>query len=325
VIASTRTSLPLRDELVSALVAAVPRPMRTLAVELLAESFVDAYVDPAKARQPLAIVDWVGRMCDVHGDAPGVPALFLSACATIERYVGARSAFMEARMPLRFLDDAIGAIVAKRRGDVVVASNRLGEVDARINALIQQLERSDPLSADHSRAVGAWCTRLARRLSLSDELAVTISRGGLLHDVGKITTPSEILHAPRKLTDEEFDVMRSHTTAGERIIAEHEHLVEFASTARSHHERLDGRGYPDRLSGDDIPLAIRIVTVADCFNAMIGRRPYRPPMSPAAALDELTRGCGTQFDPVIVAAMRDVVFALRREPDALERPARVGS
>jgi putative nucleotidyltransferase with HDIG domain len=314
-----RFSYSERDELAAVLVAAVPRSMRTLTVDLLAESFVDAYDAPATATQPLTLVDWVGRMCDAHADSPGVPVLFTNACTAIERYAGSRNSIAGNRVPLRLLDDAIAAIVAKRRRDLAPAPNRLDEIDAAINGLIQRLERSDPLSADHSRAVSAWCTRLARRLSLSDQTTVAVARGGLIHDVGKITTPNEILHAPRKLTDEEFDVMRSHTTAGERIIREHTGLDAFAASARSHHERLDGRGYPDRLGADDIPLEIRIITVADCFNAMIGRRPYRPPMSPAAALDELTRGSGTQFDPVIVAAMHDVVSGLRREPDALPR------
>jgi len=315
-----RFSFAERDELSAAIVATVPRPLRTLAVDLLAKSFIDAYDEPSTAIRPLALVDWVGRMCDAHADSPGVPVLFSNACTAIERYAGSRSTAASPRVPLRLLDDAIAAIVAKRRRDLEPAANRLDETDAAINALIQRLERADPLSADHSRAVSAWCTRLARRLSLSDRTIVAVARGGLLHDVGKITTPREILHAPRKLTDDEFDVMRSHTTAGERILREHASLAAFTAPARSHHERLDGRGYPDRLDAADIPLEIRIITVADCFNAMIGRRPYRPPMAPAAALDELKRGSGTQFDPVIVAALHDVVTGLRREPDALPRP-----
>jgi putative two-component system response regulator len=129
----------------------------------------------------------------------------------------------------------------------------------------------------------------------------------MIHDIGKVTTPVEILHAPRKLTDEEWVVMRSHTTAGERIVMEDSGLAQFAPIVRSHHERLDGKGYPDKLRAEDLDLHTRIVTVADCFNAMIGRRPYRPPMSPTRALEQLDANIGTQFDKDVVAAMHEVV------------------
>ena len=310
-------SVAARAEVAAALVAAVPPNERTLNVELLAESFVDAYDDPTNARRPLALVEWIGRMCDVHGEDPGVFTLFSVACTTIERYVGSRTGPFHSAVPIRTLDDSIAGVVAKRRPGVAAPSNRLHEVDAALNALIQKLDRSDPLSADHSRAVSAWCGRIARRLSLSETATVQVARCGLIHDIGKLTTPYDILHAPRKLTESEWEIMRAHTTAGERIIREYPNLVGFARTTRSHHERLDGRGYPDGLGGDDIPLDIRIVTVSDSFNAMIGRRPYRPPMMPAAALGELERCAGSQFDPTVVAAMRDVILGLRNDPDAI--------
>jgi HD-GYP domain-containing protein (c-di-GMP phosphodiesterase class II) len=115
------------------------------------------------------------------------------------------------------------------------------------------------------------------------------------------------LHAPRKLTDEEWVLMRSHTTAGEKIVLEASSLAQFAPIVRSHHERLDGKGYPDGLGAEQIPLHTRIVTVADCFNAMIGRRPYRAPMAPASALEQLDANVGKQFDADIVAAFHEVV------------------
>ncbi len=312
-----RLPVTVRGELCAALVATIPARLRTLNVELLAESFVDAFDDPRNARRPLALVEWVDRMCDVHAEDPGVTKMFSKALTTIERYAGSRYTPFDSSVPLRTLDDAIGAIVAKHRAKVLPPVTRVDEIDAAINVLIQRLERSDPFSADHCRAVGAWCTRLARRLSLSESVTTYVGRGGLIHDVGKITTPYEILHAPRKLTDDEFDVMRSHTTAGERMILEYPSLRGLAVMARSHHERLDGRGYPDRLPADDISIEIRIATVADSFNAMIGRRPYRPPMPPAAALAELERCAGTQFDPDVVAAMREVLLGLQHDTEAI--------
>jgi HD-GYP domain-containing protein (c-di-GMP phosphodiesterase class II) len=129
----------------------------------------------------------------------------------------------------------------------------------------------------------------------------------MLHDVGKTTTPREILLAPRSLSDAEFAIMRDHAASGEAMVAEIERLRPFRPLVRRHHERLDGKGYPDRLAAADIPLSVRIVTVADCFNAMIGRRPYRLPLSPAAALDQLVKNRETQFDALVVEAMIDIV------------------
>jgi HD-GYP domain-containing protein (c-di-GMP phosphodiesterase class II) len=211
------------------------------------------------------------------------------------------------RAPLRTLDAPIRAVAAKARRPVFASSEQLDEIDAAINALLIRLDCVDPLTAEHSRAVSSWCSRLARRLSLSEREAVFVARCGMIHDVGKITTPREILFAPRALSDDEWAIMRSHTTAGERIVDEDRRLLPFRIAIRSHHERLDGRGYPDKLPAREIDLATRIVSVADSFNAMIGRRPYRAPMLPSQALEQLRANTSKQFDPEIVAAMVEVV------------------
>jgi HD-GYP domain-containing protein (c-di-GMP phosphodiesterase class II) len=129
----------------------------------------------------------------------------------------------------------------------------------------------------------------------------------MLHDVGKIATPVDILRAPRNLTSGEWVIMREHTIVGEKLVLDSTLTLDYTAAVRSHHERLDGRGYPDGADDRGIPLAVRIVTVADSFNAMIGRRPYRAAMPPGLALEELENHSGTQFDPQIVKAMRDIV------------------
>ena len=188
-----------------------------------------------------------------------------------------------------------------------VRDEALDEVDARIDALIVKLEARDPLTSEHSRAVAAWCSRLGRRLGLDSAEVTFAARCGLLHDVGKVATPLEVLNAPRALDDREWRLIRAHAAAGEAIVRAVPELRPFAPAVRSHHERLDGHGYPDRLPASAIPLMARIVAVADSFNAMIGRRPYRLPMPPIRALEELVRGRGTQFDPEVVEAMVDLV------------------
>ena len=129
----------------------------------------------------------------------------------------------------------------------------------------------------------------------------------MIHDIGKVTTPAAILGAPRRLTDGEMQIMRQHAEAGAVIVAEVPLIANLIPAVRNHHERFDGSGYPDRLKWEAIPRVARIVAVADSFNAMIGRRPYRPPLAPSAALERLVEGRGDQFDPDIVDAMIDVV------------------
>lgn len=195
---------------------------------------------------------------------------------------------------------------ALRRSHPVAAGAAL-DIDARIDQLISKLELDDPPTAEHSRAVSLWCARIAKRMALTADDAIFVKRGGLIHDIGKMETPKEILHAPRALNDREWEIMQQHPAQGAAIVAQLPELRSFVGVVRGHHERFDGKGYPDRLTGSDISIAARIVTVADSFNAMIAQRPYRRPFSPTVALEELKRHRGTQFDPRVVEAMIEVV------------------
>ncbi len=297
-----------RAEITNALAESVPASERTLLVELVADSFVDGYTSGCRDGTHEELIRWVDRMCDAHVDSPTIVSFFANACQTLDGYLAPRRYAAAYRAPLRAIERPIRKVLAKPRRTSRPAQEQLDEVDAAINAMLVRLDSADPLTAEHSRAVAVWCSRMARRLTLSDEQITFVSRCGMIHDIGKVTTPKEILHAPRKLTDEEWVFMRSHTTAGEKIVLQDENLSVFAPVVRGHHERLDGKGYPDGLTAADLSLYTRIVTVADCFNAMIGRRPYRPPMAPVKALEQLDANIGTQFDGEIVAAMREVVI-----------------
>ncbi len=239
-----------------------------------------------------ALVAWVEDVAVSYGDLDALIPM-LDECT---RDLGA-------------LGDALRQAVRRsRRAFAAHADQPLDEIDARIDALFAKLEARDPLSSEHSRAVAAWCARLGRRLGLDTADVAFASRCGLLHDIGKSFTPLEVLNAPRALDEHEWRIMRAHAPAGEALVLRVAELRPFAPAVRSHHERLDGRGYPDGLRLGSIPLMARIVAVADCFNAMIGRRPYRLPLSPTRALEELTRSRGTQLDPEIVDAMVSVVL-----------------
>jgi HD-GYP domain-containing protein (c-di-GMP phosphodiesterase class II) len=136
--------------------------------------------------------------------------------------------------------------------------------------------------------------------------AVMMSRAGMLHDLGKLVVMDNILRKPRQLTEEEFELIRTHPVVGDKILKPLRFLACEAKAVRHHHERFDGKGYPDGLRGDDIPLIARVVTVADAFDAMTSDRPYRSKRPLAVAMEEIARGAGTQFDPVVADAFSTI-------------------
>ncbi|MDQ2858123.1 MAG: HD domain-containing protein [Candidatus Eremiobacteraeota bacterium] len=296
-----------RSEVVFTLLEAVPVASRSLLLELIARSFLDLFEAAAQSGNSQPLLEWADRMCDAHVEIPAVALFFAEVCGLLAIRGRAGNAHRLERALLRTLEPALREVSVRQRRSFQKPAAHVDELDAAIHALIARLERADPLSAEHSRAVSAWCTRLARRMALAEDEIVHVARCGLIHDVGKITTPTSVLHAARALTPEEWLIMRDHAPAGERIVLQDPRLTTFAPAVRSHHERLDGKGYPDAVPAGELSLYTRIVTVADCFNAMIGRRPYRQPMPPAVAMQQLEIHTGTQFDGAIVAAMRAVI------------------
>jgi putative nucleotidyltransferase with HDIG domain len=279
---------------------------------LLSAAVIDGFVHRAAALDddggPDELAAWVHMMCSSYGDVASLREVLVELPDALARAVHEMHVGRVREAELDALAEQVMAIVdVSWRPLLRVRDEALDEVDARIDALIVKLEARDPLTSEHSRAVAAWCSRLGRRLGLDSAEVTFAARCGLLHDVGKVATPLEILNAPRALDDREWRLIRAHAAAGEAIVRAVPELRPFAPAVRSHHERLDGHGYPDRLPASAIPLMARIVAVADSFNAMIGRRPYRLPMPPIRALEELVRGRETQFDPEVVEAMVDLV------------------
>jgi len=177
-------------------------------------------------------------------------------------------------------------------------------------ALIEPLESRDPYVGEHLRGVSHLALRIGLKMSLSSDQLDALTLGALLHDVGKIGVPDPILQKPGRLTDDEFEVIKRHPVLGAQMLASIEELEAAAPVVRHHHERFDGRGYPDGLRGEDIPLMARIVSVADAFDTMIRGRPYGYGISRATSLEEIERASGTQFDPRVVRALLEVVWEL---------------
>jgi two-component system, cell cycle response regulator len=148
---------------------------------------------------------------------------------------------------------------------------------------------------------------VGRELEMNAEQLDEVARAAELHDLGKVAIPEAILDKPGPLDETEWSFVRRHPLIGERILSAAPALRPVARLVRSSHERFDGSGYPDGISGPSIPLGARVVAVCDAFDAMVSERSYRPPRSPVEALAELQRCSGTQFDPVVVAAFARVV------------------
>jgi HD domain len=176
--------------------------------------------------------------------------------------------------------------------------------------LADVVEFDDQYTADHSRSVVELVHATADELGVERSRRQELEFAALLHDVGKIAIPKEILNKPAALTDSEFEVMKTHTIEGQFMLDRVGGLLgRVGEIVRSCHERWDGTGYPDALRGEQIPLESRIVFAADAFNAMTTNRPYRNAMSSAAAIEELRAGAGTQFDPAVVEALSTIIEA----------------
>lgn len=170
--------------------------------------------------------------------------------------------------------------------------------------LCQAVEFRDDVTGRHTRRVGERAAAIARAAGLPSGDVDLLRRAAPLHDVGKIAIPDSILTKPGRLTEEEFSVMRSHTTIGAKILAggRSELMVAAEAIARAHHERWDGHGYPDGLAGDAIPMVARIVAIADVYDALTHHRQYRDAWPPERAVEEIRAGAGTHFDPDLVGA-----------------------
>jgi HD-GYP domain-containing protein (c-di-GMP phosphodiesterase class II) len=179
-----------------------------------------------------------------------------------------------------------------------------------VMVLADVVEADDDYTASHCRSVVELCAATGTHLGLDRDRMQELEIAALLHDVGKIAIPGEILNKPAKLTEEEFELMKTHTIEGQALLERvGGKLARIGQIVRSCHERWDGNGYPDRLMGEEIPLAARIVFACDAYSAMTTDRPYRRAMSTPDALAELRQNAGTQFEARIVEAVVEVIEA----------------
>lgn len=236
-------------------------------------------------------------------------------CLVADRHAGSksRSAVRPASRPIDEAADAepLGddrlAVAARLLLLLAPLAGRPGFLtfEQSVGTLIGVLEAKDEYTAQHARDVVDLSERVARRLGLDERALRDVHYAAILHDIGKIGVPTAILRKPGKLTEEEFEQIKTHSDVGGRLLERIPFTRTVAPLVRAIHERYDGGGYPDGLAAVEIPLGARIVGACDAYDAMISDRPYRQGMGHEAAVAELHRCAGTQFDPAVVAALID--------------------
>jgi HD-GYP domain-containing protein (c-di-GMP phosphodiesterase class II) len=176
-----------------------------------------------------------------------------------------------------------------------------------VRIVMNALKEKDAYTQGHSIRVIEYAVKTGMELGLKDKDLKDLEISAVLHDIGKLSIPDRILKKPGRLTKEEFSIMQTHSTNGEKLLDGISNLEKYKKYIRAHHERFDGMGYPDGLKGTEIPLISRIIFVADTFDAMTSDRPYREGLPIETAVEELVRCSGTQFDPQVVEAFLDVL------------------
>jgi putative nucleotidyltransferase with HDIG domain len=281
-----------------------------------------ASVDDAAAaatRSALTGVGWIGLAAIALA---GVGSFWLARALT--RPIDQLSASVSAMTIARKFDTPVPATGTSRELDALAGTfnaliRAVADAEAQtqaaylgaIRALAAALDARDPYTAGHSERVSALSVEIGRAMALSDQDLGILRLGALLHDIGKIGVPDEVLGKTSALTAAEFELIRAHPVIGARILRSIPFLAPHLPIVELHHERLDGLGYPYGLIGDAIPLAARIVHVADAYDAITSARAYRNARPPHEAIAELNRGAGDNFDP---DAVRALVHALPRMP-----------
>ena len=232
--------------------------------------------------------------------------------AALERGMSAEGLLASARIACAHAQDSGGGRAVVAVEHELETEQPKGPQREAIEALAVALLERDRYTGEHSEAVIEMSGAVARNLGCGTQDVERVRSAALLHDIGKVAIPDEILHKNGPLTDEEWELMREHPVIGERILRVLPGLGTVARIVRHEHERWDGRGYPDGLEGEAIPLGSRIIIAADTYHAITSDRPYRAARPHSAAVEELLRCAGTQFDPNVTAALIGYLYGQRQ-------------
>lgn len=275
----------------------------SLAFTLRAGAGVAAYaaVTVTMARWPVLVQNWqLAQWEKLFFEGFFVPFFYLAFCLFI-----AWTMLKERQLSHACQDQAKELAAANQRNLEIFVSI--------LKAMMAAVEAKDTYTRGHSERVTSYVLAIGRELGLEETEIRSLFCAAILHDIGKIGVPGELLRKPSRLDPWEYEIVKSHSALGASMLAGIEFLYDLLPVIAHHHEWYNGKGYPDGLAGQDIPLGARIIAVADAYDAMVSERPYRGIKSPAQARDELVRCRGTQFDPQVVDTFLQI---LKREGDA---------
>jgi putative two-component system response regulator len=235
-----------------------------------------------------------------------IPFIFLTARGTREDIFAAKSLGADDYITKPITSQELLAAVRARlqRTDELMLAQLKAAYKASLSVLANAIEARDHSTRSHVERVNAYAQAIARELQWDDEARDALEFSAILHDIGKIAVREAVLSKTGRLNPDEWEEMRQHPHVGARMIEQIPYLARAVPVVLHHHERWDGTGYPDALQGEGIPLAARLLSVADTYDAMTSDRPYRGAASPQEALDEIVHLAGVQFDPAMVNAFR---------------------
>jgi len=287
-----------RAELADALCAAFP----TTIIPATARSLFERVERAVTGDDPTPIANWF-HIAGLAGDA--ALAVCDYASDSLLAVVNVEDALELRNLMRRALASTHGGVAVSADDDVDI------RIAATIDGLISALRARDEVTSIHSCQTGFLAERLLRHMGVSGDLRTRIVRAATLHDIGKLGVPDAVLIKPGVLDALEWRLMQRHAQIGREMLLEIPVLAHLASIVGSHHERLDGFGYPDGLAGDEIDFATRVVSVVDAFHAMTSDRPYRRAMGYGDAVRILRAGAGTQWDAEVVGAMIELAMSHR--------------
>jgi len=290
----TATLTGLGHEITTSWYSNIPRDERTFVLWTIAEMLVHECLIAVQEERRPSFVDLAERICLRPGRARAL-SILLQDRESLHRSIVEHGVSDHYLKDLELVQEPVLAHAdAESKATHFPFNVYSDEIDSAIDKLLVRLATVDDGEVEHSRAVSEWCERLARRMGFSPSETLFLKRAGLLHDIGRLETPAAARPA-------------DHVLAGERIVLGRSVLASFGPITRSHHEALDGSGYPDHLCADQISMAARILAVADAFNDALRGGPGRPPLTSCDAVAELTTKCGSLYDVTVVAALHDLV------------------
>ncbi|MGR4064592.1 MAG: HD-GYP domain-containing protein [Vulcanimicrobiaceae bacterium] len=291
----------------------------TIRDRMVVARFVDDVISAIRSGESAALRSYVESLADERVLPDGYARKLASACASMLAEIHAHRVHDSCATEFFTLlaTDATTWFAERRAAVASDASRRVQEPVERRDVIellaVAMMNAFDPDIYVHGVGVARVAERIARAMGYPSSFVTFVGEAGLVHDIGKISVPLELLQKPGDLTASEWETMREHPAKGYEILSTIPGLYKHATVVRAHHEWVDGSGYPDRLSRNEIPIAARIIAVADAFDAMIAARPYRPAISIEETLTHLTEASGTHFDPEPVRALCALVRSNAQE------------